>query len=282
MPFFARLFALSIILIPGYGQAQNILRLATTTSIENSGLLSALTPVFEQRFNCRLDVLAVGTGKALALGRNGDVDVVFVHAPSAEIAFVEEGYGIGRLAVMHNDFVLVGAEADVATVKTANSTSDALQIIAAANAEFISRGDDSGTHKKERLLWRLANIHPSGAWYIQAGQGMGAVLKMADEKQAYTLTDRGTYLSLRATIELVILFENDPLLHNPYHIIAVSPEQHPQVQHQLAKHYIDFVTSSDGQAIIAAFKMKGQSLFYPSANQADTADEAQINKQTKK
>ncbi len=263
MNFVKLLLVLSITFNSLHCHAENILRLATTTSTENSGLLSVLHPVFEKKFNCRLDVLAVGTGKALKLGKNGDVDLVFVHAPKAELIFVNQGYGTNRTAVMHNDFVLVGAKNDLAQAKQAKSIIDAFQIIAETKAEFISRGDDSGTHKKEQLLWQMAKIDPAGNWYVQAGQGMGAILKIADEKQAYTLTDRGTYLSFQDRIDLMIIFENEPPLHNPYHVMAVNPQLHPHVQYQLAKHYIDFITGIEGQAIIGAFKMKGQQLFYP-------------------
>lgn len=277
MKFLIQLVALSVFFFPLRSQAENILRLATTTSTENSGLLSILNPIFEKEFNCRLDVLAVGTGKALKLGENGDVDVVFVHAPQAEIDFVNRGYGINRRSVMYNDFVLVGPKKDLARVKQAKSVIDAFDKIEEVEAEFISRGDDSGTHKKERALWQMANIDPVGAWYIQAGQSMGAVLKIADEKQAYTLTDRGTYLSFQDKIELTIIFENDPSLYNPYHIIAVNPEKHPHVHYQLAKNYIDFVTSRAGQTVIATFKMKSQILFYPNAITNHGVDETQAN-----
>lgn len=257
-------------------QAENILRLATTTSTENSGLLAVLNPVFEKKFNCRLDIIAVGTGKALKLGENGDVDVLFVHAPKAELAFVNAGHGVERTFVMYNDFVLVGAKSDLAKLKSAVSVLDALQKIALSRAEFISRGDDSGTHKKEKALWQMANLDPAGPWYVRAGQGMGAVLKIADEKQAYTLTDRGTYLAFQGKIDLQIMFENDPPLHNPYHIIAVNPEKHPHVKYQLAKQYMDFITSDEGQAIIANVKMKGQTLFYADVI-SHHADKTQVN-----
>ncbi|KAF3982262.1 MAG: tungsten ABC transporter substrate-binding protein [Methylococcales symbiont of Hymedesmia sp. n. MRB-2018] len=273
---FKLLFTLSIMLYSFNSQAENILRLATTTSTENSGLLAVLNPVFEKKFNCRLDIIAVGTGKALKLGENGDVDVLFVHAPKAELAFVNAGHGVERTFVMYNDFVLVGAKSDLAKLKSAVSVLDALQKIALSRAEFISRGDDSGTHKKEKALWQMANLDPAGPWYVRAGQGMGAVLKIADEKQAYTLTDRGTYLAFQGKIDLQIMFENDPPLHNPYHIIAVNPEKHPHVKYQLAKQYMDFITSDEGQAIIANVKMKGQTLFYADVI-SHHADKTQVN-----
>lgn len=246
-------------------QAIDILRLSTTTSTENSGLLAVLNPVFEKKYNARIKVIAVGTGKALKLGANGDVDVVFVHAPAAEIAFVEAGYGIDRKAVMHNDFVLLGAKTDTAQIKTATTAVDALQKIATHQANFISRGDDSGTHKKERALWLKAQVQPQGDWYLSVGQGMGAVLKIADEKQAYTLADRGTYLAYQDKIDLEVLFANDKALFNPYHIIAVNPERYDTANYLLAKKYIDFVISAVGQKIIGDYQKKGQQLFYPDA-----------------
>ncbi len=245
--------------------AVEILRMSTTTSTENSGLLAVLNPVFEKKYNARIKVIAVGTGKALKLGANGDVDVVFVHAPAAEIAFVEAGYGIDRKAVMHNDFVLLGAKTDIAQIKTATTAVDALQKIATHQANFISRGDDSGTHKKERALWGKVQIQPQGDWYLSVGQGMGAVLKIADEKQAYTLADRGTYLAYQDKIDLEVLFANDKALFNPYHIIAVNPERYDTVNYLLAKKYIDFVISAAGQKIIGDYQKKGQQLFYPDA-----------------
>ena len=246
-------------------QALDRLRLSTTTSTENSGLLAVLNPVFEKKYKVRVDVIAVGTGKALKLGENGDVDVVFVHAPIAEMAFIEAGYGINRKAVMHNDFVLLGAKNDKAQLKTAITIIDALQKIARHKAEFISRGDDSGTHKKEILLWKMANQQPKGDWYLAAGQGMGAVLKIADEKQAYTLTDRGTYIAYQDKVDLEILFADDKALFNPYHIMAVNPERYDTANYSLAMKYIDFVISATGQKIIGDYKKKGQQLFYPDA-----------------
>lgn len=239
--------------------------MSTTTSTENSGLLAVLNPVFERQNNVRLDVIAVGTGKALKLGENGDVDVVFVHAPAAEMAFVEAGYGIDRKAVMHNDFVLLGAEADAAGLKMATTVVEAMQKISDHKADFVSRGDDSGTHKKELQLWREAGIQPSGAWYIAAGQGMGAVLTIADEKQAYTLSDRGTFIAFQDKVDLQVVFEGDRALFNPYHIMAVNPAKHPHAHYDLAKKYIDFVVSEQGQQIIAGYKKGGQQLFYPDA-----------------
>lgn len=243
--------------------AQNILRLSTTTSTENSGLMSVLSPVFEKKHNVRLDVLAVGTGKALRIGANGDVDVVLVHAPEAEIEYVKQGAFIDRSAVMHNDFVIVGPINNPAGISSSNTVIEALNKIAESQSTFISRGDDSGTNKKEKQLWKLAGVEPKGSWYISAGQGMGAVLKMANEIQAYTLTDRGTYIAFSDKITLHVQLEGDPPLFNPYHVMAVNPEKHQHVQYEMAKKYINFLTGVQGQKIISDYKKAGQQLFYP-------------------
>jgi len=245
--------------------AADILRMSTTTSTENSGLLRVLNPLFEKVYNIQLNVIAVGTGKALRLGENGDVDIVFVHAPVAELEFTRKGYGIDRKAVMHNDFVLIGPKSNPARISLTLPIQEALKKIATTPTTFISRGDDSGTHKKELSLWRQANIKAAGPWYLAVGQGMGAVLKIADEKQAYTLTDRGTYIAFKDKIDLVILNQGDPELFNPYHIMAVNPAKHKHVRYSLAKKYIDFVTGAEAQALIGAYKKSGEQLFYPDA-----------------
>lgn len=258
-------FIVSISMISLTAQAVEHLKMTTTTSTENSGLLAVLDPVFEAKYNVKVDVIAVGTGKALKIGSNGDVDVVFVHAPTAELKYVEQGYFINRKPVMHNDFVIVGTNGDQAGISQASSASEALQLIDKVKATFISRGDDSGTHKKEKQLWLAADVKPEGDWYIQAGQGMGAVLKIADEKQAYALTDRGTQIAYADKMNLKVLFEGDKALFNPYHVMAVNPDKHAHVNYALAKKYIDFVTSEEGQTIISDFKKSGQQLFYPDA-----------------
>ena len=210
-----------------------------------------------------VDVIAVGTGKALRLAENGDVDLVMVHAPAAEQEFVESGYGVERLPVMHNDFVLVGPAADPAAVAAANSLADAMTRIAQSATGFISRGDDSGTHKKEMALWQAARVRPEGVWYLSVGQGMGAVLKITDDKQAYTLTDRGTYLAFKGKIDLEIVHQGAAELRNPYHIILINPEKHPHVQTTLAKKYVDFIRGEEGQRIIREFRISGEQLFIP-------------------
>lgn len=243
-------------------QAVEHLRLSTTTSTDNSGLLSALHPAFEAKYNVKIDVIAVGTGKALKIGSRGDVDVVFVHAPAAELAYIASGDFISREAVMYNDFVIIGSAKDQAKLHQAKTAAQALQLIAHSQSNFISRGDDSGTHKKEKQLWAAADIQPVDAWYIRAGQGMGAVLKIADEKQAYTLTDRGTQIAYADKISLKIVFEGDDVLFNPYHVMAVNPEKHEHVNYDLARKYIEFVAGQEGQQIINTFRKNGQQLFY--------------------
>ncbi len=239
------------------------LRMATTTSTDNSGLLKILNPVFEKNYNVKLDVIAVGTGKALRLAENGDVDLVFVHAPAAEIKFVSAGFGIEREAVMHNDFIILGSKADPANLKSAISLTDAMQNINSSSVAFISRGDDSGTHKKEMSLWAQANIEPAGENYLAVGQGMGAVLQIANDKLAYTLTDRGTYLAYADKIDLKVVFEGGPALFNPYHIILVNPEKHAHSNILMARQYSAFIRSEEGQGIIRDFRIKGKPLFHP-------------------
>ena len=255
-----------------------VLRLATTTSTEDSGLLEAILPAFEQQYNARVDVVAVGTGQALELGRRGDADVVLVHSRTAEDQFLAEGYGTARYDVMHNDFVLVGPDSDPAGIAAAATAAEALGHIAEAEAIFVSRGDDSGTHNKEKSLWARAGLapDPESGWYLSVGQGMGETLQMANESAAYTLTDRGTYLSMSSSLPaLAILFggasiddNSDPALLNPYGVIPVNPEKVPGVDHELAVFFAEWLVSSDTQAAIGAFgvDMFGQPLFYPNAN----------------
>ncbi|MFP4374183.1 MAG: substrate-binding domain-containing protein [Spirochaetaceae bacterium] len=241
------------------------LRLATTTSTENSGLLDELLPAFENRREARVDVIAVGTGQALELGRNGDVDVVMVHAPDLEREFVREGYGVERVDIMYNDFVILGPESDPAGIADTDSVVDAFTRIAESESAFISRGDNSGTHAKERAVWAEAGIEPEGSWYREAGQGMGAVITVTDDQQAYTLADRGTYLAYRGDIGIEVVVEGDPLLFNPYAVIAVDPEMHDHVKRDLAQEFIDFLVSDEGQDIIGGYRVEGEQLFVPDA-----------------
>ena len=243
-----------------------IIRLATTTSTENSGLLHFLLPRFTRDTGYNVHVIAVGTGKALRMGQDGDVDVVLVHAPAAEEKFIAAGYGKKRYPVMYNDFVIIGPDNDPASIKSSRNASDALNRIANKAAIFVSRGDDSGTHKKERSLWKKAKTKPAGSWYREAGQGMGKVIQIADELGGYTLADRGTWIAYRDKTKLRVLYEGDAVLHNPYGIIEVSPERYPDLNHTGAQALIRWITSETGQKHIADFKIAGFQLFTPSAH----------------
>lgn len=240
-----------------------VLKLATTTSTENSGLLDVLLPVFEKKHRARVDVIAVGTGQALKLGENGDVDVVMVHAPDAEKKFVAAGFGLERTEIMYNDFVIVGSEDDPAGVAGMKDAAAALTAISEKEQLFMSRGDDSGTHKKERELWAAAGIAPAGNWYREVGNGMGATLIMASEQGGYTLTDRGTYLSMMDKLSIAPLVEGDPRLNNIYSVIAVNPERYPGIKIDLANEFIEWITSPEAREIISNYKIAGQQLFHP-------------------
>jgi tungstate transport system substrate-binding protein len=240
--------------------------LATTTSTENSGLLAYLLPNFERDYNVQVDVIAVGTGQALKLGEDGNADVLMVHARALEDAFMEAGHGVRREDLMYNDFVIVGPADDPAGIGGMTNAAEAFQKIAEAQALFVSRGDESGTHTKEKDIWGAAGIQPTGDWYISAGQGMGAVLTMADEQLAYTLSDRATYLArtLEGT-DLVILVEGDPILFNPYGVIAVNPNKGPHIKAELANTFIDWLISVPTQELIGQFGVAefGSPLFTP-------------------
>jgi len=244
------------------------LRLSTTTSTENSGLLGVLLPPFEKRFGIRVDVVAVGSGKALKLGETGDVDVVLAHARPAEDAFVAKGFGVGRRDVMHNDFIVIGPAGDPAGIKNARSAAEAFRLIAEKGAPFASRGDDSGTHQKEKLLWVAAGVAPKPPAYMETGQGMGETMIIAAEKRAYCLADRGTYIPFASRIDLGILFQGDEGLYNAYGIMAVNPERHPKTRYLEAMALIAWVTSPEGQKIIGDFKPQGEQLFFPDAVKA--------------
>ena len=254
-----------LVAFPAYSAER--LRLATTTSTENSGLLGVLVPAFEKAAKAKVDVIAVGTGKALKLGQRCDVDVVMVHAPGREIKYVKDGHGVMRTAVMHNFFALVGPAADPAGVKKAADVKAAMKNIKAKGAVFVSRGDDSGTNIKELGLWKAAGIKPDWKGYKEAGQGMGAVLTMTNQLKGYTLTDTGTYLKYKSKggMDLEILFMQDDLLKNPYHVMMVNPAKCPKVKKDLAKKFIDFLVSAKGQKIIAGYKAGGKQLFWPDA-----------------
>ena len=238
--------------------------LATTTSTYDSGLLDYILPDFEATYNAEVDVISVGTGQALALGEGGDADVLLVHARAREDAFVEAGHGLIRYDVMYNDFVIVGPSDDPAGVSGMTVATDALVKIAEAEANFISRGDDSGTHTKEKGIWEAAGLTPDSDWYISAGQGMGTVLTMSDELQGYTISDRATYLSLKSEgLGLEVLVEGDPILFNPYGVIPVNPEQHPDINAELGQAFAHWITSLSTQDLIASYEVNGSPLFTP-------------------
>lgn len=223
-----------------------------------------LVPTFEKANpGYRVRFVAVGTGQALALGRRRDADAVLVHAPEAEEEFVREGHGVHRRPVMRNEFVVVGLPTDPAGVRGAATAADAFARIARTHSEFISRGDDSGTHKRELAIWRAAGMAPGGEWYLDAGQGMGEVLTITDERGAYTLTDRGTYLAMRDVLRLAVLFEGDPVLDNPYHVIAVTGARNAEG----ARRFIEWITGPEAQALIGSFGVErfGRPLFHPAA-----------------
>jgi len=243
--------------------------LATTTSTQDSGLLDVLVPAFEEETGYVVQTVAVGTGAALKMGEEGNADVLLVHAPAAEQALMDAGFGAERMLVMHNDFIIVGPASDPAGIQGGISAPEALKAIAAAAAPFISRGDDSGTHKAELALWKKAEFTPEGDWYIESGQGMGATLKIAGEKAAYTLTDRATYLANPEDLE--ILVQGDAVLLNVYHVITVNPEKWPNVNNEGAKAFAKFMTDADTQKLIGEFGVDqyGQPLFFPDADKTD-------------
>lgn len=242
--------------------------LATTTSTQDSGLLDTLLPIFEEEFGVKVYVIAVGTGQALALGQDGNADVLLVHARAKEDEFMAQGHGVRRENVMYNDFVILGPESDPAKIQGMTDAVEAFKKIAETQSPFISRGDNSGTHTKELALWRQAEIEPNGNWYISAGQGMGEVLTMAEEGQAYTLSDRATYLVRnQAGLELVLLSEGDPVLFNPYSVIAVNPAKNAKINIDLANQFIEWIISIPVQEKIAEFGQAefGAALFFPSS-----------------
>lgn len=267
----AVLILVACCLAAGEGRAdQAVLRMATTTSTDNTGLLDVLGPRFKADTGIELQWVAVGTGKALELGKNCDVDVLFVHAPEAERKFVQDGYGIDRREVMYNDFVLIGPAADPAGIK-GQGVIEALKTVAERGAVFVSRGDASGTHKKELSLWEKAGVSgiDKETWYVQTGQGMPPTINVAAERQGYTLTDRGTFIKYedqhKGNPPLVILVEGDPGLFNQYSVISVNPERCPKVRRDLAAAFSDWVVSAPIQALIGDFKLMGKPLFVPNA-----------------
>lgn len=246
--------------------AQQVLRLSTTTSTENSGLLKHLLPAFEAKTGLKVHVIAVGTGKALELAKNGDVDVTLVHARPSEDKFVADGHGVNRRDVMYNDFIIAGPVSDPAGTKGAKDLTTALKKIVDTKARFISRGDNSGTDQMERRYWQELGAKPAGNAYISAGLGMGEVLTMAAELQAYTLTDRATYVAYRRKTGLMIAVEGDRRMFNPYGVVAVNPAKFKDINYRGAMQLIEWLTSADGQQRIAAFRIDGQQLYFPSAH----------------
>ncbi len=250
---------------PVSAQADNLVRMATTTSTANSGLIDYLLPIFLEDTGYQVHTIAVGTGKALRLGREGDVDVVLVHARKAEEAFVNNGYGVERKDVMYNDFVLVGPASDPAGISRTESIEEALSSINNGDHYFISRGDDSGTHKRELILWEMIGGEPDNSNYRAVGQGMGKTLQIANEFDAYTLTDRGTWLAYQNKLQIKLLFEGNPRLFNPYGIIAVNPQKHPDINSAGANKLVEWITSPKAQQLIRDYRMHGEVLFIPNA-----------------
>ena len=263
--FFSFLIVFLVFTLTSAVYAEERLKMSTTTSTENSGLLNVLLPPFQKRFNVRVDVIPVGTGKALKLGSNGDVDVVFVHARKAEDKFVADGDGVNRRDVMYNDFIVLGPKNDPDKVKSASSAVDAFKRISHGKTPFFSRGDNSGTHKKEKIIWGKAGVKPEGKWYFETGRGMGDTIVTANEKLGYTIADRGTYLAFKNKIDLVIVYEGDNILYNPYGIIAVNPAKYSHTNYVMAMAFIGWVTSVEGQKIIREYKKFGEVLFKPLA-----------------
>ncbi len=287
--------ALMVVLILCLGSCSvsardRILKMSTTTSTQASGLLDVLLPELDKDTGILVKAIAKGTGAAIRDGMDGNVDVIFVHAKDREEKFVKEGYGTRRYAVMHNDFVILGPAKDPARINGAKSAAEALTKIATAKSPFVSRGDDSGTHTKEQALWRATGLslekktstivkkgqkrevtflHPAGLgqWYLSIGQGMGKALTFADEKQAYIMADRGTYIKYKfgrdVPIDLIVLSEGDPLLANPYGVIPVNPRKHPHVKYDLAKEFAEWLVSARGQSVINGYRLLGKQLFYP-------------------
>jgi tungstate transport system substrate-binding protein len=262
-------------LSPGLSAAQpaqkNII-LSTTTSTQDSGLLDVLIPIFEKKTGYFVKTIAVGSGQAMAMGRKGEADVLLVHSPAAEKKFIAEGYGVNRRIIMHNDFVIVGPPSDPAGIKGMKSAVEAFNKIAAANMIFMSRGDNSGTHSKEKVIWKAAGITPEGQkWYQETGLGMGQTLAVAAEKKTYTLADRGTYLALKKNLGLDILTEGDAILLNIYHVIEVNPLKWPKVNAGGAKAFADFMVSDEVQKMIATLGVEkfGSPLFFPDAGKRE-------------
>lgn len=264
----AAMLAAAVMLTPAYAAEKSII-LQSTTSTANSGLYDAILPLFERATGIRVHVVAVGTGQAIKNARNGDGDVLLVHAKDAEEQFVADGFGVARFDVMYNDFIIVGPPADPAGIAGGRDAAAALQAIAGRQALFASRGDDSGTHKKEMALWKAAGIEPAGAsghWYRETGSGMGATLNAAVGMGAYTMTDRGTWIGFRNKADFQILVEGDGKLFNQYGVILVDPDRHPHVKRAGGQAFVDWIRGPAGQTAIADYELGGQQLFFPNAD----------------
>jgi tungstate transport system substrate-binding protein len=249
--------------------AETRIRCASTTSTQNSGLFDYILPLFEKKTGIKVDVVAVGTGAAIEIGKRGDADVVFVHAKEQELKAVEEGYFVNRHDVMYNDFLIIGPTSDPAKIMGMKSAPDAFKKIAEAGTSFVSRGDKSGTNTKELALWKKAGVEPAGQkWYLEVGQGMEKTQRIADEKHAYTLTDRGTWLATKDKdkLDMIVVLEGDPTLFNQYGVMAVNPEKFKTVKYKEAMEFVNWIISREGQDAVAAFKDKnGNALFIPNA-----------------
>lgn len=265
--FFATLSLLCAMMIAGASHAgeQRIL-VQSTTSTQNSGLYDYLLPYFEAETGMKVAVVAVGTGQAIKNAMNGDADVLFVHAMQSELKFVEDGFGIRRFDVMYNDFVMIGPKNDPAKIAKTKTVDDALTALQNTKQRFISRGDDSGTHKKELRLWKAADLHPDGEWYVETGSGMGATIRMAVEMGGYTLTDRATWIAFNGKEDYRIVLSGQTELFNQYGVIAVNPVKHPHVNMKGSDAFINWLISSHGQKLIANYRVQGQQLFFPNAH----------------
>ncbi len=246
-------------------RAAQSITLATTTSTQDSGLLDELLPKFQAATGIEVRVVAVGTGQALEIGRRGDADVLLVHDPANEARFMAQGFGESRDEVMTNEFILVGPADDPAGAKGRTTLADAFSRVASRQATFVSRGDESGTHQKEKEVWGKTGADPSGGWYVRSGQGMGAVLRMADQKRGYTLSDRATFLTVRDSLDLAVLCEGDPDATNLYSVIVISPDKHPHTKVELARRFAGYLKSADARGLIADFGRSkyGEALFAP-------------------
>jgi tungstate transport system substrate-binding protein len=249
--------------------AETRIRMASTTSTQNSGLFDTILPLFEKKTGIKVNVVAVGTGASIEIGKRGDADVVFVHAKEQELKAVEEGFFVNRHDVMYNDFVVIGPLNDPAKIKGIKSATDAFKKIAESGSSFVSRGDKSGTNTKELSIWKKTGIEPAGQkWYLEVGQGMEKTQRIADEKRAYTLTDRGTWLATKDKdkLDMVVVLEGDPTLFNQYGVMAVNPEKFKTVKFKEAMEFVNWIISKDGQDAVAAYKDKnGNALFIPNA-----------------